>query len=162
MGYWGNPFLPLYEKPNHLSPRPSFTLAHLNWGNFHLLSPFRDTIFSIQCCTSQSSFYPANKSFTRHQAHPLPHQNWGRFCFAPCTKFSEGHVNDDISKVVQSRFPFKPGVQFLSFPIRTAEKYFDRILTTFSGMENSRVGKVENRTQMTQFWTRNTPTLFGV
>jgi len=54
------------------------------------------------------------------------------------------------------------GVQFLSFLVLTAEKYFGRILMTFSGLESTRAGKVENFAQMTWFCIRNIPTLFVV
>jgi len=37
------------------------------------------------------------------------------------------------------------GVQFLLFPISTTEKYFDQILTTFSGANTAKTAKVANR-----------------
>jgi len=52
-------------------------------------------------------------------------------------------------------------VQFLWFPVSTAEKYFDRMLMTFPGLESSRARKVENRAEMTWFCTRNIALVFG-
>jgi len=52
--------------------------------------------------------------------------------------------------------------QLLSFLIRTTEKCFSQILTTFSSPGTTEAGKVENEAQMTQFCTRNIPILFGV
>ena len=53
-------------------------------------------------------------------------------------------------------------VQFLSFPINTAIKYFGQILMTFPGPESTTAGKVENLAQMIWFCTKNIPTLFNV
>jgi len=58
--------------------------------------------------------------------------------------------------------PILFGMQFLAFLVYTPEKNFSRILATFSRLESSRLGKVENRAHMTQFCTRNIPTIFGV
>jgi len=44
----------------------------------------------------------------------------------------------------------------------TAEKCFCQILTTFPSSGTTEAGKVENRTRMTWFDTRNIPTLFVV
>jgi len=54
------------------------------------------------------------------------------------------------------------GVQFLSFPISMAKKCFGRILTTFLRPSTTGATKVENRTKMTTFGTRNIPTHFVV
>jgi len=52
-------------------------------------------------------------------------------------------------------------VQFLSFPVSTAQIYFGPNLSTFPGPESTRAGNVENKTQMTWFCTRIITTLFG-
>jgi len=53
-------------------------------------------------------------------------------------------------------------MQLLSFVVSVAENSFGRILTTFSVPSPAGAGKVENPAQMTQFCTRNKPTLFVV
>jgi len=53
------------------------------------------------------------------------------------------------------------GVQFLSFPISTAKKWFSRILTTFPFPGTTGAGKVENRARMTRFCTRKYPYFLG-
>jgi len=58
-----------------------------------------------------------------------------------------------ITPFCTQNIPTMFGVQFVSFLVNTAVKYFDRILTNFPGPESTRAGKPENRAQMTWFCT---------
>jgi len=80
------------------------------------------------------------------------HRNWPR-----AGKFEN---QARMTLFCNRNIPTMFGVQFLSFPVSTMEKYFIRILTTFPGPESTRAGKLENR--MMWFCTRNIHTLFGV
>jgi len=67
-----------------------------------------------------------------------------------------------ITSFCTKNIPTMLRVQFLSFPINTAIKYFGQILMTFPGPESTTAGKVENLAQMIWFCTKNIPTLFNV
>jgi len=71
------------------------------------------------------------------------------------------------NKVQMTRFcirniPIMFVEQFLLFAVSTGEKYFDRILTAFPSPKTTKVGKLENWAEMTQFCTRKIPTQFAV
>jgi len=53
-------------------------------------------------------------------------------------------------------------VQFLSFPVNTAEKCLGQILMTFSVPETTGAGKVENQDRMSLCCSLNIPKLFGL
>jgi len=76
----------------------------------------------------------------------------------------EGKVENgvQINRLSARNVPTLFRVQFLSFPVSTTKKCFDRILTTFSGLGTAGPAKVENRTEMIMFGTPNIPTQFVV
>jgi len=54
-----------------------------------------------------------------------------------CKLENQASMNQFCTQNIPTLF----GVQFLSLPVRMAENYFGRILTTFSGPERTKVGK---------------------
>jgi len=57
-----------------------------------------------------------------------------------------------VTRFCTQNIPTLFGTHFLSFPISTAEKCFDRTLTTLSSPGTTGACKVENWAQMTRFW----------
>jgi len=66
-----------------------------------------------------------------------------------------------MTRFCTQNIPTMFGVQFL-FLLSVQLKHFCRVLTAFLLPKPTRVGKVENQTQITQFCTQKIPTLFGV
>jgi len=115
-----NPILgqsfPLYKNQATFHWDLIIIYTHLNWDKFHLLFLFGDTIFSIWCCTSQSSSDLVIHS-TIQMNNPLhlalpQHTKIGAVLYRMYTLHEIfpflGAPNDNISKGMQSQFLFKP------------------------------------------------------
>jgi len=79
---------------------------------------------------------------------------------------AEGACNAEngaqMTPVCTRNIPTQFVSQLVSFLVSTVEKCFTWLLETFSGAGTTIASKVENRARMTQFCTRNTPTLLLV
>jgi len=66
-----------------------------------------------------------------------------------------------MTRFCTQNIPKMFGVQFLWFVVSTAEKYFCQMLAGFLIPKPTRVGKVENQAQITQFCTQKYPYYLG-
>jgi len=111
---------------------------------------FWDSVLIVSCHYSWKMFYSNFDDFFGSGHHR--NRPWlGKF-------ENRARMNLFCTRNIPTMF----GVQFLSFPTSTAKKYFGQILMTFQGPESTRARKAENQAQMTSFFVRNIPTLFGV